>query len=711
MCWGQNDSGELGLGHTNYVGRNEDVALVDHSFIGGGVNSVISRFNYEAETVSEFTFQASLTYSHSSIKSYQWDFGDGTLGTGENISHAFSGAGNYTVTLTVTDILDQTDTFSQNIEVKMPNSPPFFINSTQNVFIFSEETSFPLHEGFDSEDASRLTYSLVETPAKGTLSNCLNNTSDLTCDYTPDANSLENIYFTYKVNDGSLDSEEVVTVFLYIHPRRSPVIDISLGASHSCVLFQDGNVRCWGQNSSGQLGLGHNMKVGHHSIAHIFFEDIVDLGDEAVQISSGRNRNCAVLKSGDLKCWGSNGLFVSAFHTGNIGDDESVSSVSSISLGEKVKQVSVGSNHTCALLESGGIKCWGNNREGQLGYGHTQYVSIDSHTALEDLETLGLPKRAIKVQVSRSSTCAIIEGGELICWGHNWYGQLGQGRMDNIGDEEVDMLSTLGSVSLSEPVIDVQLGDVTTCVLFESGNTKCWGLSSYLGQSITQNIGDDETPLDLPNLSFSHLVNQISYGQYLFCALLQDGSVNCFGSGTSGQLGLGNTQTVSLASLASPISLGQNAVILESDTNRSCAVLLNGNLKCWGYNLYGQLGLGHTNNIGDDEIPIEMTIVGGEGFSIISRIQTNYVLGVVDQPMSFRGSSSYSSSGIITYSWDFGDGAGVATTEDVTYTFTQAGTYTVSLTITNTDGESHTHSQEITILGEEEEDNDDDADE
>ena len=716
-CWGRNNFGQLGLGHIRNIGNNENLIIVDNIEIGGRANHLISRFMYTKQTASTVNFNASSSYSSSSITSYSWNFGDNTTtGTGQTTTHTYASAGTYTVTLTVTDSLNQTDTFSEKIKIDMPNSPPFFLNAFQSFTVHQGEvTSLSLEPGTDSESTSNLTYTLVDSPANGTLSDCLGGTSDIICNYTPDEVSIDDVTFTYKVNDGSVDSLEVVTVSLSVLPPKSPIIDISLGSDHSCVLFQNGKIKCWGQNNSGQLGYGNRNQIGHNNTPPLSELNLIDLGVDAIQIASGGASNCAVLTDGNIKCWGLNRFGQLGYgHTNNIGDNETLSSVDSISLGQKVVQISLGKeydSHACALLETGDVKCWGSNRFGRLGYGPRSSMNGN----LETLSTLELGGKAVKVVAGYNSSCAIMEGGGLKCWGQNNRGQLGYGHTNTIGDDET--LSGLETISLPESVIDVEIYSYNTCAIFQSGNSKCWGESRGVGQRVSDNIGDNETPFDLPNLNFGMLVDNFSAGDNHACALLRDNSIKCWGQNNYGQLGLGdptNSRT-SLVTNTTAVSLGQNAIDLASGEDHNCALLVNGTLKCWGQNDYGQLGLSHTNNIGDNESPNNITFIGGEKTSSpIARIKTNFVLGTEDTAITFDASSSYSSDPLTeTYSWDFGDDSEEVTTQSTSHTFTDPGTYTVSLTITDENSNTHTASKDITILndpGDDMDDNDMDGD-
>ena len=227
------------------------------------------------------------SYSRATISSYSWNFGDESdTQTGQSVDHTFLAAGSYTVTLTVTDSLNQTDTFSQKVQVKASNSPPFFTHPGEIISIHQGETTVLDLMPAKDIDQNSLTYTLVTAPSRGTLSGCLTGTADRTCDYLPDTTSTENVQFTYKANDGSLDSDEVFTVFLDIKVARSPIIQVSLGDQHTCVLFQNKKVTCWGRNQRGQLGLNHNTPIGNFEVP--LFRDYAHTGDQRICKFRGR---------------------------------------------------------------------------------------------------------------------------------------------------------------------------------------------------------------------------------------------------------------------------------------------------------------------------------------------------------------------------------------------------------------------------------------
>ena len=125
-------------------------------------------------------------------------------------------------------------------------------------------------------------------------------------------------------------------------------IAISLGEKHSCAILENGELKCWGRNYSGKLGTGNNTDLNAPSAP-------INLGGKAVAISLGDSHSCVILENGDLKCWGRNGS--GQLGTGNNTNLNTPSAP--INLGGKAKAISSGEYHSCALLENGQVKCWG----------------------------------------------------------------------------------------------------------------------------------------------------------------------------------------------------------------------------------------------------------------------------------------------------------------------------------------------------------------
>ncbi|HWN68387.1 MAG TPA: chromosome condensation regulator, partial [Haliangium sp.] len=145
------------------------------------------------------------------------------------------------------------------------------------------------------------------------------------------------------------------------------------GEKHTCALREDGRVRCWGTNDSGELGQGHREDIGDNELPSSLPD--VELGSRAMQIAAQDDHTCALLEDGAVRCWGQNRSGeLGQGHTQSIGDDELPASVDVVDVGGRVVEIAAGRYHTCALLEEGTLRCWGSNWAGQLGYGHTRLI-------------------------------------------------------------------------------------------------------------------------------------------------------------------------------------------------------------------------------------------------------------------------------------------------------------------------------------------------
>jgi alpha-tubulin suppressor-like RCC1 family protein len=280
------------------------------------------------------------------------------------------------------------------------------------------------------------------------------------------------------------------------------VARLVVGSGFACARLESGAVRCWGANDSGQLGLGHTDPIAANELSTEAQD--VDLGGPALDITTGAHHACALLEGGAVRCWGANDFGqLGQGHTDDIGDDETPASTGDIELGGKAVGIVAGGLHTCALLESGAIRCWGDGQQGQLGHGRILIVGDgETPAALGDVPVGGA---VVELTAGWQHTCALLETGVLRCWGDNAFGQLGYGTTDDVGDDETPAIA--GDIDLgSQLPIAVFSGpsSQSTCVLLEGGAARCWGANEagQLGQGHTLPLGDDpsERPGDLPNI-------------------------------------------------------------------------------------------------------------------------------------------------------------------------------------------------------------------
>jgi alpha-tubulin suppressor-like RCC1 family protein len=290
-------------------------------------------------------------------------------------------------------------------------------------------------------------------------------------------------------------------------------ISVSIANSTTCAVLSTGAARCWGFNNYGQIGDGTTTNRST-PVA------VSGLSSGVSAISAGNRFTCAVLSTGAAKCWGGNGS--GQLGDGTITDRTTPVGVSGLSSG--VSAIAAGGNHTCALLSTGAVKCWGQNSNGVLGDGTTTWSNFPVNVS-------GLSSGVSAISAGGQHTCALLSTGGVKCWGTNSSGQIGDGTITNS--------STPVNVSgLSSGVTAISTGFSSSCALLSTGAVKCWGGngSGQLGDGTTTN---SSTPVDVSGLSSG--VSAISAGYGNTCALLGGGVVKCWGSNYLGQLGDGTT--------------------------------------------------------------------------------------------------------------------------------------------------------------------------
>jgi alpha-tubulin suppressor-like RCC1 family protein len=337
------------------------------------------------------------------------------------------------------------------------------------------------------------------------------------------------------------------------------------------------------------------------------------------QLVSGDHHPCALHDDGTLKCWGWNGwgqLGQGDMRNRGDGLGEMGAHLPVISLGGDVKQVAGGGDHTCALLTTGAVKCWGGGPQGQLGLGDTNSQGDqdgEMGAALPAVD-LGSGRKATAVAAGEFHSCAILDNGQVKCWGDNEHGELGVGDTENRGDNPHEMGNNLDAVKLGtgRTAKAITVGAYHTCALLDNSQMKCWGWGGLgqlgLGDSASHGDGTGAMGDALPavDLGTGRSARQITAGNRHTCALLDDGTVKCWGYAWYGQIGTGDQVNrgdgaAEMGDALHPVDLGtgRTAVAVRAEFNTTCAVLDDGSLKCWGANDAGQLGLGDTNNRGD----------------------------------------------------------------------------------------------------------------
>ncbi len=334
------------------------------------------------------------------------------------------------------------------------------------------------------------------------------------------------------------------------------------GKAHTCALLDDGTARCWGENGSGQLGSGAVS-------GPIPFPVAPSLPSAAVAVGAGAGHSCAALGSGEVYCWGANG----AGQASGVPSGSPVLSPVPVPGISGATGVALGAAHTCALLSSGEVRCWGESTLGETGGGTP------------------IPSGALALSAGASHTCAALASGEVGCWGSNATAQLGDPLAGGFSATPVT------TIAAGYPI--VAAGGGHACAATGSSNGQaiddsvvCWGDAPGAAFSLGEPQPTPKIPLkrsDQSTVRFA--VSAMATGRTHVCVVKSGEDVQCFGpENGSGQLGgtpPGPAETVPV-----PNSVGARALAAGDD--HTCAVFADGGARCWGANYSGQLGNGTT---------------------------------------------------------------------------------------------------------------------
>jgi alpha-tubulin suppressor-like RCC1 family protein len=361
---------------------------------------------------------------------------------------------------------------------------------------------------------------------------------------------------------------------------------ISTGASHSCG-FAEGSslIYCWGDNQYGQLGDGTTTD----SSTPVKVNLPTNMETEVIAITAGGGHSCALTEGSRVFCWGNN------FY-GQLGNGTDINSPTPIeitdpSISGKILEISAGGNHTCATDYSS-AHCWGRNTHGQLG--------INSDISTKVPVEVSTDYSFSSITCGESHTCAIsVDSANAYCWGSDLDGRLGY-----IYGLDMQIPTPLPTDITFDKIY---AGFNHTCGLSteDENNILCWGANEF-GQ-----LGDGTTDSShiphAPSISPSYTSSSISAGYNHTCAIINSSdstissSLYCWGSGSSGEIGNNNNSAVNSTPLI--VDAGEGIEYVEASAGgngTTCglkidsASILRG--FCWGDNTQGQLGTGTTTN-------------------------------------------------------------------------------------------------------------------
>jgi len=329
---------------------------------------------------------------------------------------------------------------------------------------------------------------------------------------------------------------------------------LSTGAMHTCAGLY-GRVYCWGDNAFGQLGdltiLDRSAPVAIGSI-----RDVVDL-------QLGEEHSCAMTTIGAIQCWGRN-------DRGQLGDGTGVDQNRPVfvrGLEQGARSLWVGPFHNCARAADGRVLCWGRNDHGQLGDGtlSTRDAPVPMmNTANIDSLLLGA-----------DMTCAVMSDRTVSCRGYNVMGQLGTG--STAASDQTTPVNVSGVASVRQATAGYQ----HACVLFDSGEVRCWGDNRRF------QAGNDSTNTSEPTaVSVDTLIaaRSITASEHTSCAVDETGVAKCWGASVAG----------SAMDRRMPTTLGTLIRVREVHAGRAhqCMRVVSNYVHCVGDNSEGQLGDG-----------------------------------------------------------------------------------------------------------------------
>jgi alpha-tubulin suppressor-like RCC1 family protein len=562
-CWGENDRGQLGQGDT--LVRGTDGVSTTAGFVGGGMGDALAPINLgtgrTAKAVAAGSLHTCAILDTNQVKC--WGVGEpARLGYGDNLDRG-SDPGQMGDFLPVVDL--GTGRTATKIVTSAHNTCVILDNNHVKCWGFN----FSCALGIDGNAGNR-----GDGPGQ--------------------------------MGDNLLDVD--------IGPGRTAT-NIAAGSFHFCVQRDNGTVKCWGDNTAGQIGVGtfNNWgctpatEMGEHGILQPFGAGIAVTG-----VAAGALHSCAMRSNGEVRCWGNNMNSQGSALAGQLGRNtapipNNLSSPPSSSIvSVTARAISGGGYHTCEITTTNKARCWGDNSFGQLGLNILAPAVGDVAGEMSTLTDSELGTRRIaQVVAGADYACAILGSttpGAVKCWGYNGDGNLGVGDTNNRGDDAGETGTGLPTLALGTGRTAKWLaaGDGHTCAVLDNNTLKCWGRND-MGQ---EGYGDFTTRLSPSastiNLGTGRTVHAtvaypVSAGNEHTCVILDNSQIKCWGENTDGQLGYGDT-TLRTAPAATTINLGtgRSAKAVATGQSYTCALLDTSQITCWGRNDDGQHGYGDT---------------------------------------------------------------------------------------------------------------------
>ncbi|MBT3981784.1 MAG: hypothetical protein HOE90_10550 [Bacteriovoracaceae bacterium] len=408
-------------------------------------------------------------------------------------------------------------------------------------------------------------------------------------------------------NGSQTDMKEATQVKISAGTYLTDATDIAAGYYHACVATLSNRVRCWGEGADGRLGLGNTTDQYYaNEVLEAAALPLINVDTVTV----GEKFSCALKTDNTVTCWGDG----ASYALGNNGTADKLYADTLVlddqggNLSNVIKiDSSAYSDHTCAMINDGTIKCWGEGGSGQQGDGSN---ADNAKAAVMKFDATTIYSNATDFSVGADYTCAVGKGqGATMCSGANIAKQLGDDTtsgtnfinkfVEGPGGNKITRVHSMAAGAGS-------YGNQFSCAIFApSGNITCWGDGKYgkLGnfRDATNNGFVFNEVLGSNTQNFGAISNaaQVSVGETFVCYTTTGNKAQCFGNGTDGQLGNGIKPYQWVVPVnANPNSHVQdsggtditNVTEVSSGNMHGCARLSTNQVRCWGENGSNQLG-------------------------------------------------------------------------------------------------------------------------
>ncbi len=376
---------------------------------------------------------------------------------------------------------------------------------------------------------------------------------------------------------------------------------LAAGNEHVCTIRADSTVWCWGKGYYGELGVEETYRLPPQLLTSTPVQVATSDVSDARSLAAGLNHTCALLNDGRVKCWGRNDSGQTNSYPGDSWAPTFVKVPSGTAAPdvplENVKAIAAGYNHTCALKNDGGVSCWGKNNKGQLGRGYTDPSNTVSRVWSGSSFDSPPLKNVVAISAAGDHTCALLSFTSVKCWGGGEYGALGNGESKD-SSLPVSVHKSLTDERNLVDVASLAVGPVHTCILNTSGKASCWG-SNVWGQlgnnplAGTTAFSLKKAPVEVDS---DDEFSNIATSSFTTCAILKSTkAVQCWGQNSFGQVGDGTN-----INRQQPVNVSgdgnYNVELALGIDFFSCSLASTQAIRCWGNNGEGQLGDGTTND-------------------------------------------------------------------------------------------------------------------